>query len=261
MSLLMTIDAGNTNTVFSLYPVRFQAEDAPIAYWRCKTDPTRTSDELGAWFLSLCQNANVQMADIVDVIISSVVPSGNRWLSVFCRDYVGREAIYVDHSNIGMDIALERPQQAGADLLVNAYAVSKLYPTPAIIIDFGTATTFTALAQDHVYRGGVITPGINLSLDALQNAAARLPKIVLEVPDTVIGSDTVAAMQSGLYWGYVGMIDSLVARIADEMGQDPHVIATGGLAGWFEKATDSIHQTDNALTQKGLRLVYQALKA
>lgn len=268
MSMLMTIDAGNTNTVFSLYPMQFNADDAPIACWRCKTDPTRTADELAAWFFSLCQNASIAHGDVGDVIISSVVPSGNRWLSGFCQDYLGHTPIYVDHNNIGMTIALDRPQQAGADLLVNAYGVAQLYATPAIIIDFGTATTFTALADDHVYRGGVITPGINLSLDALQNAAARLPKIDLAVPETVIGADTVAAMQSGLYWGYVGMIEGLVQRMSDEMlsqqgdrAAQPNVIATGGLAGWFCEATDSIHQTDPDLTQKGLRLVYQALKA
>lgn len=260
--MLLTIDAGNTNTVFALYAADHMDMDAPaVAVFRCRTSTKRTADELAAWFLPLCQHAQIDAYSITDIIISSVVPDGNRWLSLFCQTYLDNTPCYVDHSNVGLQVALERPQQAGADLLVNALAVCKLYQTPAIIVDFGTATTFTAMQADQVYRGGVITPGINLSLDALQRAAARLPKIDLAIPDKVIGSDTISAMQSGLYWGYVAMIEGLVARISAEMGSDPMVIGTGGLAPWFEEATDAIHRTDSHLTMKGLRLVHHALKA
>lgn len=254
----LTIDAGNTNHVFAIYTAGADSHTDPVALWRYKTDVSRTGDEVAAWFLPLCAHAGIAPSDITRVSVSSVVPGCNRAITQFCEGVIGLSPLFVTHETISLSIALEKPAQVGADLLANALAVCKLYRAPAIIIDFGTATTFTALHDDCVYRGGVIAPGINLSLQALQDAAAKLPKIDLAIPDTVIGADTVSAMQSGLYYGYIGMIEGLVTRITAEMGCDPFVIATGGLAGWFEQATDCIHQSDPHLTLKGIRLVGEA---
>ena len=255
--MLLAIDAGNTNFTFAVY-----GRDGQMAHsWRCRTDPLRTADEYAAWFFQLLSMKGLRLDAIHDAIISSVVPDANFHLQLFCRQTLGVEALMVTaQMDLGLTIALDRPAEIGADRLVNAVAVLRDYKTPAIVIDFGTATTFDVINGKGEYCGGAIAPGANLSMSALHMAAAKLPKISVQKTQSVIGHDTVSAMQSGVYWGYVGLIEGMVRRIAEELGEKPFVIATGGLAGLFAESIECIDKTDEDLTLRGLMYIYLRCK-
>lgn len=250
--MLLAIDIGNTNTVFALY------SDAVLSQsWRCQTIASRSADEYASFLNELFVLAGVKWGDVTGVIISSVVPDANFHVKEFCRKYLKHEAIFVDHDMAGVDIDLERPQEVGADRLVNAVAIKQHYKTPAIVIDFGTATTFDVIDEQGRYIGGVICPGINLSVSALHQAAAKLPSVSIKRPEKIIGKDTVSAIQSGIYWGYMGLIEGVVANIKKELNAQPIVIATGGLAPLFFDNTEAIHKIDDQLILKGLLAIYQ----
>ncbi len=257
--MLLAIDAGNTNFTFAVY------DDAGtmIQSWRCRTDAGRTADEYAAWIAQLLSMHGLQLGQIGDAIISSVVPDANFHLKQFCRKTLGVEPLLVGDPGLetGLTIAVDRPGEVGADRLVNAVAVIRDYKTPAIVIDFGTATTFDVINGSGAYCGGVIVPGIQLSMGALHAAAAKLPKVQVAKTDKVIGRNTVDAMQSGVYWGYTGLIEGLARRIEGEMGEGkPTVIATGGLAGLFAGDVSCIDQTDDDLTLRGLLYIYDRNK-
>jgi type III pantothenate kinase len=251
--MLLAIDAGNTNTVFALF-----AGDKLLAAWRASTNAQRTSDEYAVFLRGLMQAAGLDPRLITAAIMGSVVPDANFNLVKLCRDHYGITPLIVGSSQVklGIEVKLDRPEEVGADRLINAVAGRAEHKTPLLIVDFGTATTFDVVDGEGNYRGGAIAPGINLSLQALHMAAAKLPRVAVAKPPKVIGTNTVQAIQSGIFWGYVGLIDGMITRIKTEFSQPMTVIATGGLANLFREAIPAIAHTDPDLTLKGLRLIH-----
>jgi len=251
--MLLAIDAGNTNIVFAVYDGEKQKH-----VWRCQTNSGRTADEYGAWLFQLFTQENIQFAQITDAVLCSVVPDANFHLVQLCRKMFRCEPLVVSHETVDLKISLDKPAEVGADRLVNAVAVLAFYKAPAVVIDFGTATTFDVVDASGAYLGGVIAPGVNLSMSALHQAAAKLPKIGIKKTQSVIGTDTVSAMQSGVYWGYVSMIEGMLRRIETELGVKPLVLATGGLADLFGDTVPVIEKVDKDLTLKGLLHIYKS---
>lgn len=248
--MLLAIDAGNTNTVFAVYEGEEQR-----GLWRAATDTHRTADEYAVWLIQLMSLQGVEPKDIDDAIISTVVPAALFNLTNLCQNYFHTQAVVIGDPdvNLGMAVNVPNPAEVGADRLVNAVAAFREYGGPLIIIDFGTATTFDVVSADGSYEGGIIAPGVNLSMEALHMAAAKLPLVAVRRPQSVVGTNTVGAMQSGIFWGYVGLIEGLVKRIKDELGTpDMKVVATGGLSSLFFNASDAIDLTDKDLTLRGL---------
>ncbi|WP_135466461.1 type III pantothenate kinase [Crenalkalicoccus roseus] len=249
--MLLAVDAGNTNVVFAVHDgVEWRGR------WRIATRADRTSDEYAVWLLALFQFSGLKPTDIDRCVIGTVVPAALYNLRRLAREWFSCEPL-VARSTIdwGFEIRVDRPAEVGADRLLNALAAHHHYRGPLVVIDFGTATTFDVVDEDGAYLGGVIAPGINLSLEALHKAAARLPRIGIGRPQAVIGRDTIAAMQSGIFWGYVGMIEGIVARIRSEHEAPLKVIATGGLAPLFAEGTTIIERIDPDITLEGLRLI------
>lgn len=253
--MLLAIDAGNTNVVFALVKDR-----AIIARWRIATDPRRTADEYAVWLSQLLQLEGHDRAEIGGVIIATVVPRALHNLQTLARKYFGGEPLIAGQPPVewGIEIDVKEPGSLGADRAVNTVAAHALYPGDLIVIDFGTATTFDLIDYTGAYKGGIICPGINLSLDALVTAAAKLPRIAIEAPAdmSVIGRDTVSQMHIGIYWGYIAMMEGLVARMKAEVGRPVKVIATGGLAILFEKQTDVFDHVEPDLTIQGLAMLW-----
>jgi type III pantothenate kinase len=249
--VLLVIDCGNTNVVFA---VRDGVQWRGI--WRVRTEAQRTSDEYGVWLKTLLDHAGLQPDDISAAVIGTVVPAALYHLRRLCRDWFNIEPL-VARSTLdwGFDIRVVNPAEVGADRLLNTLAAHQRFGGPLIIVDFGTATTFDVVDKDGAYLGGVICPGINLSLEALHQAAAQLPRIGIARPQAVIGRQTVPAMQSGVYWGYVAMVEGLVARIRAEYGGPMKVVATGGLAPLVAEGTMVIEQIEPDLTLDGLRML------
>ncbi|MBF0092978.1 MAG: type III pantothenate kinase [Alphaproteobacteria bacterium] len=252
--MLLAIDCGNTNIVFALFD-----GDTVRGQWRASSKLDRTADEVGIWLLQLLGMEHIDRSEVDGAIIASVVPSAVFGLRGLCRRYFGCEALVVGEPEVelGIKVLLERPKEVGADRLVNAVAAHRHYPGPQIVIDFGTATTFDVIDAEGNYCGGAIAPGINLSLSALHMAAAQLPLVAIAKPGRVIGTSTVEAMRSGIFWGYVGVIESLVRRTEAEFGATMTVIGTGGLASLFAEATDVIQHHDPDLTIRGLLEIHR----
>lgn len=251
--MLLAIEQGNTNTLFAVH----DGKDW-IAQWRTATEASRTADEYAVWLNQLLEMAGLKLAELDACIISTVVPQSLFNLRNLSRRYLKAEPLVVgENATLGIDIRIEKPSEAGADRLVNAVGGFVKYGGPLILVDSGTATTFDVVGADGGFDGGVIAPGINLSMQALHQAAARLPRIGIEKPDHVIGRGTVEAMQSGVFWGYVGLIDSLIERIKAEYGKPMKVVATGGVASLFEGATTRIDAFDHDLTIRGLLEIHR----
>ncbi len=249
--MLLVVDAGNTNTVMAVHDGHNW-----VGRWRISTNAQRTSDEYAVWLLTLLNQAGIKRELITAAVIGTVVPAALYDMRRLCRDWLDVEPLVATATlNWGFDIKVDNPNEVGADRLLNTLAGHKHYGGPAVVIDFGTATTFDVMDKDGAYLGGVIAPGINLSIEALHRAAARLPRIGIGRPQSVIGRSTVPAMQSGIYWGYVGMIEGLVARIQAEYGGGLKVLATGGLAPLLAEGTTVIETIDSDLTLEGLRLL------
>ncbi len=256
-TLLLAIDVGNTNTVFALYRER-QAQ----GQWRISTVRERTADEYAAALTQLMALKGFGQGDIGAAAISSVVPQALTPLKSMCQEFFNCTAKVVgENLGVTIQVAIDNPREVGADRLVNAVAAHGRYGGPLIVVDFGTATTFDVVDGEGRYCGGVIATGINLSLEALHRAAAKLPRVAVERPPSVIGSSTVTAMQSGVYWGYISLIEGMVARIRAEFGEPMKVIATGGLAGLFAGATAVIEHVDRDLTMAGLVELFYANRA
>lgn len=256
--MLLAIEQGNTNTLFAIHDGSARDGSGWIAQWRVATETTRTADEYAAWLYQLMQMHGLDFKIIKDCIISSVVPQSLFNLRKLCQRYFDRQPYVIgENTHLGIEIRIDKPREAGADRLVNAVGGHITYAGPLIIIDSGTATTFDVVGEDGGYEGGAIAPGINLSLQALHSAAAKLPRIAIEKPARKIGKDTVSAMQSGIFWGYIGLIEYMITSIKAEYGQKMTVIATGGVASLFEGATDSIDHFDHDLTLRGLLEIYK----
>jgi len=251
--MLLTIDVGNTNLTLGLYE-----GDQLGRHWRLATDHARMPDEYGLQFLGLLQNAGKTVADLTGIVLASVVPNLTGRVIQACQEYLKQEPLVVDTGiKTGIRIRYEDPRQVGADRVADAVAVLKLYGGPACVIDFGTATTFNAITKSGDYLGGAITAGVNLAAEALYTRAAKLPHMDLQRPPSVIGRNTVHAMQSGLLFGYVSMVEGMVARFRSELGSDMKVIATGGLAEVVAKETDVIDVISPWLTLDGLRIIWE----
>ena len=251
--MLLAINANNTNTVFAVWD-----GNALTGSWRAATDPRRTADESVVWLDHLLGLGGLARRQIDGAIIGSVVPDANFNLHRLCRVYCGSEPLLVGDPSLstGIELLVDRPEEVGADRIVNTVAAHERYGGPLIIVDFGTATTFDVVDHAGNYRGGVISPGINLSLQALALAAAKLPSVPIVRTQTVIGTSTVACMQSGIFWGYVGLVEGLVQRIKAEFGTAMRVVATGGLAPLFDGAIPAIEHNDPTLTLWGLKLLF-----
>ncbi len=255
--MLLAIDVGNTNTVFALYD-----GDCRLDSWRLATVRDRTADEYALALVQLMEMGGYDPKTIDAAIASSVVPQANMPLRWMCRDRLRCPIGFVgDEVAVPITVLLVNPKEVGADRLVNAYAAHRHHGGDLIVIDFGTATTFDVIDRDGAYHGGIIAPGVNLSLEALNRAAAKLPRIGVEKPQRVIGDSTVSAMQSGVFWGYVALIEGLVARIRAEFGRPMGTIATGGLASLFGGATEAIDRIDRDLTMTGLVDLFRAQDA
>ena len=254
--MLLAIDAGNTNVVFAL----LEGRDIR-ARWRIATDPRRTADEYAVWLNQLLMLDGYRIADVEAVIIATVVPRALHNLQVLAEKYFKTTALLAGQAPVewGIQLDVAEPASVGADRVVNAIAAHHLHAEDLIVIDFGTATTFDVIDYHGAYKGGIIAPGINLSLDALVAAAAKLPKIAIAPPEnrSVIGRTTEAQMHIGVFWGYVAMMEGLVARIRAEIGRPSKVIATGGLAVLFDDNSDIFDAIAPDLTIQGLALLYE----
>lgn len=251
--MLLAIDVGNTNTTIGLFfrhSLKFS--------WVISTDPNRTSDEIGILFLSLFQQAKEDIHSVRDVIISSVVPPVMNSLTGAVKKYIQKEPIIVGPGiKTGINIKYENPREVGADKIVNAVGAVKLYGAPVIIVDFGTATTFCAVNSNRDYLGGVICPGIRISAEALFEKASKLPRVEIAEPSNVIGKNTVASIQAGLFYGYIGQVEYLVEKIKNEMKEDNiKVVATGGLAKLIASRCRCVDEINRMLTLEGLKEVY-----
>ena len=249
MPMLLAINANNTNVKFAIYD-----GERALGDWRMRTDSGRTADEYIVWLHQLTTLAGLKLADITDTIIATVVPQALFNLRMLCERHLRTKPLVVGDADVvlGIEVLLDRPHEVGADRLANAVGGHVLLRRPLIVVDFGTATTFDVIDARGNYVGGAIAPGINLSLEALHTATAKLPRIAVEAPPRVIGKDTLGAMQSGIYWGYVGLIEGLVGRIRGEFGEALAVVATGGLAPLFATATPVIERHEPEITMRGL---------
>jgi type III pantothenate kinase len=251
--MLLVIDVGNTNTSLGVYE-----GEKLLAHWRLTTNRSRTVDEYGVHARNLFALANIDFQAIDAIAIASVVPPLNYTLKTMAETYFKITPLFVDHStNTGLRILYEPPADVGADRIVDAVAAIEKYGAPCIIVDFGTATTFDVINAKGEYLGGVIAPGIMISSDALFQRAARLPRVDIKRPQTVVGSSTTTAIQSGLYYGYTGLVDGVLTRIIEEIGEKPRVIATGGLAQLIATGSEFIEVVDDTLTLDGLKLIFE----
>ena len=259
--MLLAVDAGNTNIVFALVATGAGGREIK-ARWRIATDPRRTADEYAVWLSQLLALEGFSRDDVEAVVISTVVPRALHNLQVLASKYFRTDALVAGRAPLewGLALDVDEPQNLGADRAVNTIAAHALHPGDLIVIDFGTATTVDHSDYTGAHKGGIIAPGINLSLDALVNAAAKLPRIAIEAPVgpvSVIGRNTVDQMNIGIYWGYIAMIEGLVARMKQEVGRPVKVVATGGLATLFERHTDVFDAIEPDLTIQGLAIMWE----
>lgn len=255
--MLLAIDAGNSNITLAVFQ-----DETLLLHWRLITNVKRTSDEYGSDVRHLFQVFESDPKRLSAIVIASVVPELNPTLARLSEVYFNLTPIFVDHTmRTGLKINYDQPANLGADRIVDAVAAVEKYGAPCVVVDFGTATTFNVVNSTGEFVGGAISPGLMTCADALFSRAAKLPRVEFKQPAKVIGSSTVAAMQSGLYYGYAGLVDTMIARIVDELKEAPRVIATGGLAHAVAPASRSIEVVDDTLTLEGLRLVYERSKA
>ncbi len=251
--MLLVIDVGNTNTSLGVY-----SGERLVAHWRLTTARERTVDEYGVHARNLFALAGIDFKEIRGAAIASVVPPLNFTLKRMAESYFGLTPLFIDHAaNTGLEILYQPPADVGADRIVDAVAAIHKYGAPCVVVDFGTATTFDVINQQGQYVGGVITPGINISSEALFARASRLPRVEIKRPASVIGATTVSSMQSGLFYGYVGLVDGILRRILDELDAPARVVATGGLAPLIASGSALIETVDDTLMLEGLRLIYE----
>lgn len=258
--MLLVLDVGNTNTVLGVFDVTNPPSDQGkmIAHWRVGTIRTQTVDEYGVLFRNLFAMAGIDVAGIQGIVISSVVPPIDSTLRDVCERYFKTRPLFIEPGvKTGMPVNYENPAEVGADRIVNSVAAFEKHGGPCIIVDFGTATTFDCVSAKGEYMGGVIAPGIGISAEALFVRTARLPRVDIRKTPRIMGTNTVSSMQAGLYWGYLGLIDGIIERLLPEIGGNPKVLATGGLAKLFGNGSKYISEVDDLLTLDGLRIIWQ----
>jgi type III pantothenate kinase len=252
IEMIFVLDVGNTNTVLGVYD-----GDELKYHWRVETSRNKTEDEYGMTIKALLEHVSLSFKDIHGIIISSVVPPIMFALERMCQKYFHLKPLVVGPGiKTGLNIKYENPREVGADRIVNAVAGIQLYGSPLIIVDFGTATTYCYIDENKQYMGGAIAPGINISTEALYSRASKLPRIEIARPNSIVGKNTVSAMQAGILYGYVGQVEGIVARMKEQAKVNPKVIATGGLATLIAKESDIIDIVDPFLTLKGLQIIY-----
>jgi type III pantothenate kinase len=261
--MLLVLDVGNTNTVLGVFEPK-PAEHAVvhygrlIAHWRVSTAKTQTVDEYGVLFRNLFAMSDLDVASVQGAVVSSVVPPVDSTLREVCERYFHSRPLFIEPGvKTGMPVHYDNPAEVGADRIVNAVAAFEKFGGPCIIVDFGTATTFDVVSRKGEYLGGVITPGIGISADALFEHTARLPRVDIRKPPRVLATNTVNSLQSGLYYGYLGLIDGILERLLAEVGEGVTVVATGGLASLMGGGSKYIREIDDLLTLDGLRIIYE----
>ena len=260
--MLLALDVGNTNTVLALYNPELARPADLVANWRVTTEKTQTADEFGVLILSLFGMHKIDAAAVTGIIISSVVPPLDSTLRRASERYFKHKPLFVEPGiKTGMPLLIDNPAELGADRVANGVAAFTRYGGPCIVVDFGTATTFDVVSEKGEFLGGVIAPGLGISADALFSRAARLARVNIRRPPQVIGTNTVTNLQSGLFYGYIGLVDGILARIVEELSTHPRVIATGGLAKLIAGDSKYITEIDHLLTLDGLRLIFERNQA
>jgi type III pantothenate kinase len=257
--LLLVLDVGNTNTVLGVFSTPQNDETRQlVAHWRVATIKTETVDEYGVLFRNLFAMDTIDPAEITGIVISSVVPPLDSTLRQVCERYFRRKPLFIEPGvKTGMPVHYDNPAEVGADRIVNGVAAFEKYGGPCIVVDFGTATTFDCVSVKGEYLGGVICPGIGISADALFERTARLQRVDIRKPARIIGTNTVGSLQSGLYYGYLSLVDGILELLLDELGRETKVIATGGLGTLFGSGSKYIKTVDDLLTLEGLRIIWE----